>query len=180
VELCPATGKPPNQKVKQPRILVAGIGNIFLGDDGFGVEVVRRLSAKTFSDDVRIRDFGIRGYDLAYALLDSYELVILVDAAPRGEAPGTVSVIEPELNETPETGAPVMVDAHTMNVMNVFRLARTLGPVPSRILLVACEPADLGGEDGRMGLSEPIEGAIEPAVQVIERLVANMLHGEGS
>lgn len=172
VEPCP--------RVQHARILIAGIGNIFLGDDGFGVEVVRRLSAKTFSHDVRIREFGIRGYDLAYALLEDYELAILVDAAPRGEAPGTVSVMEPDLNEAEETGAPAILDAHTMNPMNVFRLGKTLGPVRPRILLVVCEPADLGGEEGHMGLSGPVAGAVDEAVQVIERLVANMLTGDAS
>lgn len=173
VEPCPAADGGWSQRVKQPRILVAGIGNIFLGDDGFGVEVVRRLSAKIFSDDVRIRDFGIRGYDLAYALLEEYELAILVDAAPRGGPPGMVSVIEPDLNEAEGAGAPAMLDAHTMNPLNVFQLARTLGPVSTRILLVACEPASLGGEEGYIGLSGPVAAAVDEAVQVIERLIAN-------
>ena len=78
-----------------PRILVAGIGNIFLGDDAFGVEVVRRLSAREWPANVRVTDFGIRGYDLAYALLDGYDTTILIDACPRGELAGTLYVIEP-------------------------------------------------------------------------------------
>ncbi|MGH7848434.1 MAG: hydrogenase maturation protease, partial [Candidatus Binatia bacterium] len=72
------------------KILVAGIGNIFLGDDGFGVEVARELAKRKLPESVRVVDFGIRGFDLAYALLDGYDLTILVDAAPRGGLPGTL------------------------------------------------------------------------------------------
>ncbi len=139
------------------------------------MEVVRRLSAKTFPEEVRIRDFGIRGYDLAYALLENYELTILVDASPRGQAPGTVFVLEPEWKEADETGTPAALDAHTMNPLNVFRLARTLGPVSTRILIVACEPATLGGEEGQMGLSGPVAGAVDEAVRMIEQLIATTL-----
>ena len=87
----------PGRAVVGPRVLVAGIGNVFLGDDGFGVEVARRLADETLPDGVDVRDFGIRGLDLAYALQDGYEAVVFADAAPRGEAPGTVSLVEPEL-----------------------------------------------------------------------------------
>jgi hydrogenase maturation protease len=149
-----------------PRILIAGIGNIFLGDDGFGVEVVRRLTH--LPENVTIKDFGIRSYDLAYALLGDYGLVILVDAASRGAAPGTLYLIEPEGEEE---GQPPVSDAHAMNPASVLRMARNMGPVASRILLVACEPADLGGEEGRMGLTEVVSASIEEAVRMIENLV---------
>lgn len=178
VEACSPPVHPSKQTTGQPRILVAGIGNIFLGDDGFGVEVAQRLSARTFPDNVLIRDFGIRGYDLAYALLDGYDLTILVDACPHGEAPGTVSVIEPHLNEADE-GVPVALDAHTMNPVNVLRLARTMGPISKRILLVACEPANLGGEEGHMGLSESVSHAVDEAMQLVEKLIANAQQGGG-
>src|SRR6202030_732892 len=79
------------------RILIAGIGNIFLGDDAFGVEVVRRLAARKLPDAIRVVDFGIRGFDLAYALMEGYEITILVDATPRGGQPGTLYTIEPDL-----------------------------------------------------------------------------------
>ncbi|MGI8958185.1 MAG: hydrogenase maturation protease [Bryobacteraceae bacterium] len=157
-----------------PRILVAGIGNIFLGDDAFGVEVVRRLSTQEFPERVRIRDFGIRGYDLAYALLDGYDLAILVDACPRGEAPGTLYVIEPDLGEADDSGSsPVALDAHTMNPVSVIRMAQTLGPVSKRILLIGCEPATLGGEEGRMELSEVVCAAVDEAVKLVRKLVAD-------
>src|SRR6516225_7125141 len=99
--------------MEQPRILVAGIGNIFLGDDAFGVEVARRLAARPQPDGVRVADFGIRGIDLTYALLDGYETVILVDATPRGGQPGTLYVIEPDVGGPAESGvAELMFETH--------------------------------------------------------------------
>src|SRR3984893_283283 len=121
----------------KPRILVAGIGNIFLGDDAFGVEVARRLSGRELPQGVRVTDFGIRGYDLAYALLDGYDTTILVDACPQGQPAGTLYVIEPDLENLggPEEGA---VEAHSMNPLNVLRLAQSMGGRLKRILLVGC------------------------------------------
>jgi len=160
---------------KRPRILVAGIGNIFLGDDAFGVEVVRRLTAHLHPDTVRVTDFGIRGYDLAYALLDGYDTTILVDACPRGDAAATLYVIEPDLNNLggPEEqqGA---VEAHSMNPLNVLRLASSMGPL-KRVLLVGCEPQTLGPEEGQMGLSEPIEAVLDDAVKMVESLIEKIL-----
>ena len=163
----------------KPRILVAGIGNIFLGDDAFGVEVARRLSARELPEGVRVTDFGIRGYDLAYALLDGYDTTILVDACPRGEPAGTLYVIEPDLENLggPEEGA---VEAHSMNPLNVLRLAQSMGGRLKRILLVGCEPGTLGPEEGQMGLSEPIEVAVEEAAKLIEALVGKILSGDES
>ena len=149
------------------KVLVAGIGNIFLGDDGFGVEVARRLASQKIPLNVTVRDFGIRSYDLAYAVLDDYDLVILVDATPRGGRPGTVYVIEPDLTDTSVPS----VDPHTMNPVSVVNLARSMGEIKSRIILVGCEPADLGGEEGRMGLTVPVSAAVDEAVKVIEKLI---------
>ncbi len=154
-----------------PRILVACIGNIFLGDDGFGVEVARHLETRTFPENVRVRDFGIRGYDLAYALLEADDLAILVDACPRGDQPGTVYVIEADTGESAVAG-PAALDAHTMNPCAVIHLAKSMGPISKRILLVGCEPATLGGEEGEMGLSEPVSAAVAEAVKLVERLIA--------
>src|ERR1700723_2432639 len=89
-------------------VLVAGIGNIFLGDDGFGVEVVRGLTTRSMPEGVTVKDFGIRGFDLAYALLDPWDTVILVDALPRGEAAGTLFVLEPDLTGLGNPAAPGM------------------------------------------------------------------------
>jgi hydrogenase maturation protease len=155
-----------------PSILIAGIGNIFLGDDGFGVEVIRRLASRQFPPGVRVADFGIRGYDLAYALLDGHDFTILVDAVGRGGAPGTLFVIEPEV-----TGHSAM-DAHAMNPESVLQLAGSMGPVRGRIILVGCEPATLGGEEGHMGLSDTVLPAVDEAARLIEDLVARLLRGD--
>lgn len=156
-----------------PDILIAGIGNIFLGDDGFGVEVIRRLSGRELSPEIRVVDFGIRGYDLAYALLDGHDFVILVDAAGRGGAPGTLYVIEPDVTG----GGQFAMDAHAMNPASVLQLATNMGSIQGRIVLVGCEPATLGGEEGHMGLSDSVLAAVDEAVVLIEDLVAKLLRG---
>jgi hydrogenase maturation protease len=169
----------PSANATAPAILVAGIGNIFLGDDGFGVEVAQRLSQHNFPEGVRIVDFGIRGLDLAYALTDGPEVTILIDACPRGAAPGTLYVVEPDLSslDSPNS-AQVAVDAHAMNPMNVLCMAKSMGAPLQRILLVGCEPATLGPEEGQMGLSELVENAVERAVTLTESLVTRILNGE--
>lgn len=161
---------------KKPTILVAGIGNIFLGDDAFGVEVVRRMAGFTLPETVRVADFGIRGFDLAYALQDGYETIILIDACPHGQAAGTLSVIEPDLQALDSPEAPqATVEAHAMNPMNVLRMARAMNIELKNILLVGCEPATLGGEEGEMGLSAPVEAAVGDAVRLVESLVHKLL-----
>ncbi len=148
------------------RILIAGIGNIFLGDDAFGVEVANRLSTEDFPPEVRVADFGIRGLHLAYELLDGdYDTTILLDATPRGGKPGTVYLIEPDLSAE---GPPVPADAHAMNPEAVFAAMRTLGGQPGRVLIVGCEPSCV--EEG-MGLSDPVAGAIGEAVRLVRKVV---------
>jgi len=153
------------------RVLIAGVGNIFLGDDGFGVEVVKRLAGRELPEGVEVKDFGIRGMDLAYALQDDYELVVFVDATPRGEKPGTVYLIEPEIEEDGE----VALDTHGMDPVKVMKLSRVLGARPTRILVVGCEPqVILSGEDYDdmlMELSEPVLAAVEEAAKLVESLV---------
>jgi hydrogenase maturation protease len=160
------------------RILVAGIGNIFLADDGFGCEVVRRLAERELPENVEVRDFGIRGMDLAYALMDPYEAVVFVDAVPRGEEPGTVYLIEAEV---PEEGE-VALDTHGMDPVNVIRLARVLGAEIPRTLVVGCEPkVVLSGEqydDMLMELSAPVEAAVEEAAKLVQSLVEEMYGAE--
>jgi hydrogenase maturation protease len=167
-EASPATPTP------APRILVAGIGNIFLGDDAFGVEVIRRLVEVGLPPGVRVADFGIRGMDLAYALGDGYAVTILVDACPRGAAPGTVYVIEPDLKALDEA-PPAVPDAHGMNPVEVLRMARAMGVAMQKVILVGCEPETLGGEEGQMNLSPAVEKAVQPAVEVIRSLVDRWL-----
>jgi hydrogenase maturation protease len=163
--------------VQKPTILVAGIGNIFLGDDAFGVEVVRRLANRKLPECVRVSDFGIRGFDLAYALQDGYETTILVDACPHGEAPGTLYVIEPDLKVLDDQDDPqAVVEAHAMNPMNVLRMARAMNIEVNNVLLVGCEPQTLGGEEGHMGLSAPVEAALEDAVKLVESVIGKALN----
>jgi hydrogenase maturation protease len=153
------------------RILVAGVGNVFLGDDGFGVEVVRRLASRELPEGVEVADFGIRGMDLAYALQDDYDVVIFVDAIPRGEEPGTVYLLKPEIEEDGE----VILDTHGMDPVKVIQLSRALGAKPTRTLVVGCEPqVVVSGEeydDMLMELSEPVRAAVEEAVKLVESLV---------
>jgi len=159
--------------ITQPSILIAGIGNIFLGDDAFGCEVVKELLRLRWPDGVRVVDFGIRGFDLAYTLLEGFDLTILVDATPRGDAPGTVYTIEPELSDfdTLEAGA-VVVETHGMNPLKVLSLVKSMGGQLKNVMLVGCEPETFGPEEGLMGLSEPVAAAVPAAVQKVESLVA--------
>jgi hydrogenase maturation protease len=165
-------------RASDARILVACIGNIFLGDDGFGTEVARRLAERPLPPGVIVKDFGIRGLDLTYALLDPHELVILVDACPRGGEPGTVYLLEPDPVESDlPNGAPL--EAHAMNPMTVLRTVQSMGGAPGRILIVGCEPAEIGSdEEGKLGLSEPVQAAVNPAVNLIETLISKTLAGE--
>jgi hydrogenase maturation protease len=160
----------------KPRILVAGIGNIFLGDDAFGSEVARKLQQRQLPADVSVVDFGIRGFDLAYALLDGHEVTILVDATPRGEAPGTLYTIEPDVSELDELNTEsLVVETHGMNPMKVLAMVKSMGGVFRRILLIGCEPAPLESEEGQMGMSEPVQRAVEEAVRIVESLLEKIL-----
>ena len=159
-----------------PRILIAGIGNVFLGDDGFGVEVAQRLLQRDLPEGVRAVDFGIRGFDLVYALLDPYDATILVDTTPRGGAPGTLYTIEPDLSEPESGGAQdAAIHAHGMTPMRVLEMVKMMGGHFKRLLLVGCEPATLGPEEGRIGLSEPVQAAVGEAVELIESIIADIL-----
>jgi hydrogenase maturation protease len=171
---------PQPSAAQKPTILVAGIGNIFLGDDAFGVEVVRRLSNRKLPESVRVADFGIRGFDLAYALQDGYETTILVDACPHGEAPGTLYVIEPDLKVSDDPDTPqAAIEAHAMNPVSVLRMAQAMNIEVKNVLLVGCEPETLGGEEGQMGLSAPVEAAVEEAVKLVESLIDKFLDEGG-
>ena len=159
-------------------LLIVGIGNVFLGDDGFGVEVVRRLGDLPLPAGVRVADFGTRGLHLAFELLDrAADTTILVDATPRGGEPGTVYLIEPDLGRLADlagTGAG-MADAHAMTPDAVFALLRTLGGTPGRVLIVGCEPLRCEEE---MGLSPPVEQAVGEAVRMVLEVVARERRGQ--
>lgn len=160
-----------------PRILVGGIGNIFLGDDAFGVEVAQRLMRKNWPENVKIVDFGIRGIDLTYALLESWEAVILIDAAPRGGSPGTLYLIEPDAAEIAAASEPtagdLLMDAHSMDPVKVLRLARSMGGNVQRMLLVACEPTAIA-EEMEMEISPAVRSAIPEAVAMVESLITRI------
>ncbi len=159
----PAPGRP------HPRILLAGIGNVFLGDDGFGVALVDRLARRALPPGVEAVDFGVRGMDLALAMQDGYDAVVLLDATPRGEPPGTLYVID----VAPEEGE-AGVDAHGMDPVKVLGLVRAFGSVPPRTFVVGCEPQTRVRSDGEellVALSEPVRAALDSAVKLVESLL---------
>lgn len=159
------------------RVLVAGIGNVFLGDDGFGVEVVRRMAAAGLPENVDVADYGIRGVHLAYELLNGrYGVLIMVDAVPVEGEPGTLAVIEVDAAavdgivaglDPSDPLAPPAVDGHGMHPMAVLRLLRQLGGEVGRVLVVGCRPAAV---DERMELSEPVRAVLDEAVALVTDL----------
>ena len=164
------------------RILVACIGNIFLGDDGFGVEVARQLQQRTekrYPDNVEVVDFGIRGLDLAYSLLDGYDTLILIDAVARGYEPGTLTLIEPDLSALTTTNP----DAHSMDPVKVLAFATTLGAPPCHTLLIGCEPVPLTVhediDDIPMELSQPVQLAVHQAITMLDNLIDELLYASG-
>lgn len=161
------------------QILVAGIGNVFHGDDAFGVEVAKALMEQDWPEAVQIGEFGTRSYDLAYAIMDGYEAVVLVDAVQRDEPPGTVFLIDPDVSELDELDGEV-VNAHSMNPVRVLHLVQTLGgSLPEMPLyLVGCEPAVLESNNGRLGLSDPVQAAVPTAIETIRSLIQDLLEGD--
>ncbi|MEO7167086.1 MAG: hydrogenase maturation protease [Chthoniobacterales bacterium] len=158
------------------KILIAGIGNIFFGDDAFGCEVASQMLRRELPEGVHVKDFGIRSYDLAYALMEDYDATILVDASPQGNAPGTIYLIEPDikkLDELPDEA----VNAHSMNPVRVLQLVRSLGGNARWLRVVGCEPALLESEEGAFGLSEKIQAAVGPAIEMIEGLIQEISNG---
>jgi hydrogenase maturation protease len=161
------------------KLLIAGVGNIFLGDDGFGVEVANRLASAGLPDWAHVVDYGIRGMHLAYDLANGYRSAILVDATPRGGAPGTVYVIEPDLagagpgsdgtGDDALLAANPLFNAHGMQPDVVFGMLGMLDPQARQVLIVGCEPASV---DYGIGLSEPVAAAVDEAVAVVLDLVA--------
>ncbi len=149
------------------RVLVAGIGNIFLADDGFGVSVAQRLAREELPRYVKLMDIGIRGVHLAYELLEDYDLAILIDAMPLGAEPGTVRLVEPD----PEpANLDVPPDAHRMDPQAVFHYLASLGGTSARILIVGCQPGTIAEE---IGLTPAVEAAVEEAAQLVRDLVAD-------
>jgi len=171
-----------------PNILVACVGNIFMGDDAFGVEVARRLARRPLAPGVRVVDFGIRGLDLTFAMLDdACEVVILVDAVPRGQPPGTLYVIEPEVDAgdgdgseaSYPSGPGLPLETHSLDPARVLRAAAAMGSKVRRVLLVGCEPSGFDPDSGLpMELSAPVEAAVDEAAALVELLVAQIRSGQ--
>lgn len=162
-----------------PRVLIAGIGNIFLADDAFGPEVITAMREEELPQGVHIADFGIRGMDLAYRLQDGYDVAVLVDAAPRGGTPGTLYLIEPGEMPEPDGAAGTLPEAHGMDPVQVLRLARYLGgeDLP-RVLVLGCEPAvRMSGDepDVVVGLSGAVRAAVGEAVRMLGSLTGELL-----
>ena len=156
------------------RMLVAGVGNIFLSDDGFGVEVVRQLTGRPYPDSVEIADYGIRGVHLAYRLLDGYDVLVLIDAASRGHPPGTVTLVEVDQDQLPgaafaiASGASPLVDAHGMDPATVLAHLAALGGRVASVLIVACEPEII--EEG-IGLTATVQAAVPDAIALVEQVM---------
>jgi hydrogenase maturation protease len=159
-------------------VLVAGIGNLFLSDDAFGVEVANRLASRPVPPGVRVADFGIRGVHLAYELLDGYDGLILIDAVPMGEPPGTVAVIEtqPDGGLGLDSDTATVVDAHNMGPEVVLATLARLGGHVERVYVVGCQPASL--EEG-IGLSPPVAAAVDGAVELCRQLLAEFVPTAG-
>lgn len=161
-------------------VLVAGIGNIFLSDDGFGVEVLRQLAERRLPADVEIVDIGIRGMHLAYQLLDGYEALVLIDATARGGQPGDLYLIEPDLDAIPEDDG-ALLNAHGMEPEAVLSLIKTMARdqaerLIERVLLIGCEPQIL---DEGMGLSPPVAAAVDGALRMLDRVLTHELRDNG-
>ncbi|HEX4124915.1 MAG TPA: hydrogenase maturation protease [Tepidisphaeraceae bacterium] len=164
-------------RAASPRILVAGIGNIFLGDDAFGVEVAQRLLRRSWPANVRVEDFGIRGVDLVYALTDGYDSAILIDAVPRGgNPPGTLYLLEPLLDA--EDDSPPLIEAHAMDPVKVLRTAAAMGGCTRQVFIVGCEPTPItsADEEGEqpMAMAPPVAAAVDEAVNMVVELVEKL------
>lgn len=159
------------------RVLVAGIGNVFFGDDGFGAAVAQRLAAMELPPGMEVADFGIRGLDLAYALGQPYDAAILVDAVAPGGSPGRLRVIEPDA----DGAQAAFLDGHRMDPVAVLRLARRLGGLPPQVFLVGCEPEQMAGDESMsMNLSAPVAVAVEKAAEMVLELAGLLLAGRRS
>jgi hydrogenase maturation protease len=158
-----------------PRILIAGIGNIFLGDDAFGVEVLRRLLEQPLPEGIKAIDFGIRGFDLACAILNGYDAVILVDATSRGGPPGTLYVLEPEVDILSDDQLESAMEGHSLSPARVLQWVKALGGPLPQLRLVGCEPATCDSpEEAPVGLSPAIVAAVDPAILLIRSLVEEL------
>jgi hydrogenase maturation protease len=158
---------------RERQILVAGIGNVFLGDDGFGGKVAQKLEQRELPAGVTVVDFGTGGLDLAYEVMRGYDALVLIDVSRQGEPPGTLYVMEPDPAEVEggiEDGT--VIDPHAMDPQTVLRFVKTVGGWPGKVVVIACEPASEG--EMEMGLSVAVEGAVDRAVELVLETVATL------
>jgi hydrogenase maturation protease len=163
-------------KELEKQILVAGIGNAWLRDDGFGGEVVKRLERRELPAGVSVMDFGTGGLDLAYEVMRGYDSLILIDVSRQGGEPGTLYVMEPDDEDIAagiEDGE--MLDPHGMDPQTVLRFVRAVGGWPGKVVVIACEPAEV--EDFGIGLSPAVEAAVEQAVKLVADTVEELRAG---
>jgi hydrogenase maturation protease len=155
------------------RILVAGIGNAWLKDDGFGGEVVKRLESRELPEGAAVFDFGTGGLDLAYEVMRGYDALVLIDVSRQGGEPGTLYVMEAQKDEV-EAGIEdgQMINPHAMDPQTVLRFVKTLGAWPGKVVIVACEPAEV--EEMGMGLSPEVESAVDAAVGVVIKTIEEL------
>ncbi|MDQ6843721.1 MAG: hydrogenase maturation protease [Bacteroidota bacterium] len=166
----PTQEEPPNNR---KRVMIAGVGNMFMKDDGFGGAVIKKILNKEFPEGVEVKDFGTGGLKLAYDLMKGYDGLILLDASQRGEKPGTLYVIEPEegsIESNLEDGGPI--DPHGSDPATILRFVKGIGAWPAKVLIVACEPSTV--EDFEIGLTDPVNEAVDRAVEIIDDLLKDI------
>ena len=149
-----------------PQILVAGIGNAWLRDDGFGSEVAKRLEGRDLPEGVSVFDFGSGGLDLAYEVMRGYHGLVLVDVSQQGGEPGTLYVMEPDPEEIDggiEDGE--VLNPHGMDPKTVLRFVKAVNGWPGKVVIVACEPGNV--EDMGMGLTDEVSEAVDRAVKLV-------------
>jgi hydrogenase maturation protease len=157
----------------EKQILVAGIGNAWLGDDGFGGEVVKRLEARELPSGVTVADFGIGGLDLAYEVMRGYDGLVLIDISRQGGEPGTLYVMEPDEQDIAagiEDGE--LLDPHGMDPQTVLRFVRAVGGWPGKVVVIACEPAEV--EEMGIGLSAGVSAAVEHAAELVATTIEEL------
>lgn len=141
------------------------------------MELIRQLGLRDLPQGVSVSDFGIRAYDLAYALTEPYEAIILVDAVCRGEPPGTLYLIQPELAVTSATRADVP-NGHSLDLETILQMAQCFGGISAKLFLVGCEPGELENPNGDLLLTEPVRATIPQAIEMIESLVNRLINSE--
>jgi hydrogenase maturation protease len=152
-------------------VLIAGIGNAWLKDDGFGGEVIKRLTERELPDDVVVLDFGTGGLDLAYEVMRGYDALILVDVSRQGGDPGTLYLMEPDRDEIAagiEDGE--IIDPHSMDPQTVLRFVKTVGGWPGKVVVIACEPGPV--EEMGLGLSDSVRAVVDRAADLALKTAA--------